>query len=123
MGREYLLVLVFLFLSFGLGVVLFGASMFLSSRILKIKDVYYEKISGYECGFNPFSEARGKFDVRFYLVGILFIVFDLEVIFLFPWAVSLSKLGSLGFWSAFVFLVILTVGFYYEWAQGAIEWE
>lgn len=123
MGQEYIIILIFLFLSFGLGILLFTVSILLSSRVLGIKDAYYDKISGYECGFNPFSDARGKFDVRFYLVGILFIIFDLEVIFLFPWAVSLSRVGSLGFWSVFIFLIILTIGFYYEWAQGAIEWE
>ncbi len=123
MGQEYIIVLIFLFLSFSLGILLFTISVLLSSRVLGIRDSYYEKISGYECGFNPFSDARGKFDVRFYLVGILFIIFDLEVIFLFPWAVSLSRMGAVGFWSVFIFLIILTIGFYYEWAQGAIEWE
>jgi NADH-quinone oxidoreductase subunit A len=82
-----------------------------------------EKNSAYECGFEPFNEARGEFDVRFYLVSILFIIFDLEVIFLFPWAISLGKLGALGFWSMMVFLGILTIGFIYEWKKGALEWE
>ena len=82
-----------------------------------------EKLSAYECGFDPFEDARQKFDVRFYLVAILFIIFDLEVAFLFPWAVSLGKIGVFGFWSMMVFLGILTVGFIYEWRKGALEWE
>ncbi len=82
-----------------------------------------EKLSAYECGFNPFDDARIKFDVRFYLVAILFIIFDLEVAFLFPWAVSLGEIGVFGFWSMMVFLGILTIGFIYEWKKGALEWE
>ena len=82
-----------------------------------------EKLSSYECGFDSFEDARGQFDVRFYLVAILFIIFDLEVAFLFPWAISLGKIGLLGFWSMVAFLGILTVGFVYEWKKGALEWE
>lgn len=82
-----------------------------------------EKVSAYECGFEPFGDARGKFDVRFYLVAILFIIFDLEVAFLFPWAVSLKEIGEFGFWSMMAFLGVLTVGFIYEWKKGALEWE
>jgi NADH-quinone oxidoreductase subunit A len=82
-----------------------------------------EKLSAYECGFEAFGDARGKFDVRFYLVAILFIIFDLEVAFLFPWAVSLGTIGTLGFWSMMVFLFVLTIGFIYEWKKGALEWE
>ena len=82
-----------------------------------------EKNSAYECGFNAFDDARMKFDVRFYLVSILFIIFDLEVAFLFPWAVSLGEIGILGFWSMVAFLGVLTVGFIYEWRRGALEWE
>ncbi len=82
-----------------------------------------EKLSAYECGFEPFGDARGKFDVRFYLVAILFIIFDLEVAFLFPWAVALEDIGVFGFWSMMVFLGILTIGFIYEWKKGALEWE
>jgi NADH-quinone oxidoreductase subunit A len=82
-----------------------------------------EKLSPYECGFEPFADARSKFDVRFYLVSILFIIFDLEVAFLFPWAVSLGSIGLFGFWSMIVFLLVLTVGFIYEWRKGALEWE
>jgi NADH-quinone oxidoreductase subunit A len=82
-----------------------------------------EKMSAYECGFAAFDDARMKFDVRFYLVSILFIIFDLEVAFLFPWAISLGKIGLFGFWSMMVFLGVLTVGFIYEWRKGALEWD
>ena len=82
-----------------------------------------DKLAAYECGFDAFSDARSKFDVRFYLVAILFIIFDLEIAFLFPWAVALGDIGMFGFWSMVVFLGILTVGFVYEWKKGALEWE
>jgi len=82
-----------------------------------------EKLSAYECGFNAFDDARMKFDVRFYLVAILFIIFDLEVAFLFPWAVTFRELGTFGFWSMMAFLGVLTVGFIYEWKKGALEWD
>ena len=82
-----------------------------------------EKLSAYECGFPAFDDARAKFDVRFYLVAILFIIFDLEIAFLFPWAVALKDIGVEGFWSMMIFLGILTVGFIYEWNKGALEWE
>ena len=82
-----------------------------------------EKLSAYECGFEPFSDSRMEFDIRFYLVAILFIIFDLEIAFLFPWAISLGKIGFLGFISMMIFLVILTVGFIYEWKKGALDWE
>lgn len=81
------------------------------------------KLDSYECGFDAFGDARGKFDVRFYLVAILFIIFDLEVAFLFPWAVSLAQIGVFGFWSMMAFLSVLTLGFVYEWKNGALEWE
>lgn len=82
-----------------------------------------EKLSTYECGFEPFGDARAKFDVRFYLVSILFIIFDLEIAFLFPWAISLKAIGMFGFWSMMLFLGVLTVGFIFEWKKGALEWE
>ena len=82
-----------------------------------------EKLSAYECGFNAFDDARMKFDVRFYLVAILFIIFDLEVAFLFPWAITFGELGWFGFWSMMIFLGVLTVGFVYEWKKGALEWD
>ena len=82
-----------------------------------------EKLSAYECGFEAFDDSRMEFDVRFYLVAILFIIFDLEIAFLFPWAISLGSIGVLGFWSMMIFLAVLTVGFIYEWKKGALEWE
>ena len=82
-----------------------------------------EKLSAYECGFEPFNDSRMEFDVRFYLVAILFIIFDLEIAFLFPWAISLGGIGVLGFWSMMFFLGVLTIGFIYEWKKGALEWE
>jgi NADH:ubiquinone oxidoreductase subunit 3 (subunit A) len=84
---------------------------------------YPEKLLAYECGFDPLDDARSHFDIRFYLVSILFIIFDLEVTFLFPWAVSLNKIGLFGFWSMIVFLLILTIRFIYEWKKGALDWE
>ena len=84
---------------------------------------YSDKLSAYECGFDAFEDTRMRFDVRYYLVAILFIIFDLEVAFLFPWAVSLGDIGAFGFWSMVVFLAVLTVGFIYEWMKGALEWE
>ena len=82
-----------------------------------------EKNAAYECGFDAFDDCRSRFDVRFYLVAILFIIFDLEIAFLFPWAISLGEIGMYGFWSMMVFLGVLTVGFIYEWNKGALEWE
>ena len=82
-----------------------------------------EKLSAYECGFDAFDDSRMEFDVRFYLVAILFIIFDLEIAFLFPWAITLGKIGVFGFWSMMVFLAVLTIGFIYEWKKGALEWE
>jgi len=95
----------------------------LLSYLLILKQSDLEKVSAYECGFDPFSDARGKFDVRFYLVSILFIIFDLEVTYLFPWAVSLDQLGTLGYFTMMVFLIVLLVGFVYEWRKGALDWE
>lgn len=115
---EYLFILIFLVLSFGISILVFGLSYLISS-----KSIEKDKVSAYECGFNPFEDARNQFDVRFYLVSILFIIFDLEVSFLFPWAVSLNHLTLIGFWSMFIFLLILTIGFIYEWKKGALEWE
>ena len=114
----YFPILVFLGIALGLASVLIVLPMLVSRHA---KDT--EKLSAYECGFEPFGDARGKFDVRFYLVAILFIIFDLEVAFLFPWAVSLDTIGHFGFWSMMVFLGVLTVGFAYEWKKGALEWE
>jgi NADH-quinone oxidoreductase subunit A len=100
-----------------------AGAMIGGSTLLAPNRPYPEKLSPYECGFEPFDDARRRFDVRFYLVAILFIIFDLEVAFLFPWAVSLSHIGMLGFLSMMGFLAVLTVGFVYEWCKGALEWE
>jgi NADH-quinone oxidoreductase subunit A len=100
-----------------------GVALLLSAFVLAYKNPDPEKLSAYECGFNAFDDARMKFDVRFYLVAILFIIFDLEVSFLFPWAVAFGKLGMFGFWSMMLFLGVLTVGFIYEWKKGALEWN
>ncbi len=102
---------------------LISISMLASSLILARQNPYPEKLSAYECGFEPFEDARRRFDVRFYLVAILFIIFDLEVVFLFPWAVSLADIGLFGFLSMLGFLAVLTVGFIYEWCKGALDWE
>jgi len=92
------------------------------SYVVSAKQADVEKVSAYECGFDPFDDTRKTFGVRFYLVAILFLIFDLEVSFLFPWVVSLGTLPLLGFWSMILFLVILTVGFIYEWRKGALDW-
>ena len=97
--------------------------MVLAPMIIAKQRPNKEKLSPYECGFEVFGDARGKFDVRFYLVAILFIIFDLEVAFLFPWAITLGEIGVFGFWSMMFFLAILTIGFIYEWKKGALEWE
>ncbi len=94
-----------------------------SAFLVAYKQPDPEKLSAYECGFNAFDDARMKFDVRFYLVAILFIIFDLEVTFLFPWAAAFGELGVYGFWSMMVFLAVLTIGFIYEWKKGALEWD
>ena len=116
--REYLPILIFL----GIAIAMAGA-MVVAALIVARQRPDSEKVSPYECGFEAFDDARGQFDVRFYLVAILFIIFDLEVAFLFPWAVSLGEIGVFGFWTMFIFLLILTVGFVYEWRKGALEWE
>ena len=115
---EYLPILIFIFIGFALAI-----GMTTISFILGDIKPDKEKLSAYECGFEAFDDARGRFDVRFYLVAILFIIFDLEVAFLFPWAVSLGDIGALGFWSMMFFLLVLTIGFVYEWKKGALEWE
>ncbi len=115
---EYLPILIFLVISTGLGVAVLAGSY-----IVAPQKPDREKLSPYECGFEPFEDARRQFDVRFYLVALLFIIFDLEVAFLFPWAISLSETGVFGFWSMMIFLGILTIGFIYEWKKGALEWE
>jgi NADH-quinone oxidoreductase subunit A len=98
-------------------------ALLISAFALAYKQPDPEKLSAYECGFNAFDDARMKFDVRFYLVAILFIIFDLEVSFLFPWAAAFGQLGVYGFWSMMLFLAVLTIGFIYEWKKGALEWD
>ena len=115
---EYLPILIFIFIALAIAV-----GMTVISFVAGDTKPDKEKLSAYECGFEAFDDARGRFDVRFYLVAILFIIFDLEVAFLFPWAVSLGKIGMFGFWSMMIFLFFLTVGFIYEWKKGALEWE
>ena len=100
-----------------------GLALIVAPFIVAYKAPDAEKLSAYECGFNAFDDSRMKFDVRYYLVAILFIIFDLEVAFLFPWAVSFGSLGWFGFWSMMIFLGVLTVGFIYEWKKGALEWD
>ncbi len=115
---EYLPILIFLGIA---AVISIGAVA--ASYIAAPQNPDPDKVSAYECGFDAFDSPRRQFDVRFYLVAILFIIFDLEVAFLFPWAISLGKIGVFGFWSMMVFLGILTIGFIYEWKKGALEWE
>jgi NADH-quinone oxidoreductase subunit A len=114
----YLPLVIFIAVAAVIGIVLLIAPF-----IVAYRQPDPEKLSAYECGFNAFDDARMKFDIRFYLVAILFIIFDLEVAFLFPWAITFKQLGVFGFWSMMVFLGVLTVGFIYEWKKGALEWD
>jgi NADH-quinone oxidoreductase subunit A len=116
--QDYLPLIVFV----GLALVI-GLALLIAPFIVAYRQPDPEKLSAYECGFNAFDDARMKFDVRFYLVAILFIIFDLEVAFLFPWAVAFKSVGVFGFWSMMVFLAMLTIGFIYEWKKGALEWD
>jgi len=117
--KEYYPALIFLGFSFCLAAIIFGASY-----ILAVSDSDTEKLSSYECGFDPYEDARNAFDVRFYLVAILFIIFDLEIAFLIPWAVALDDLpGNFGLWVMLVFMTELIVGFAYLWKKGALEWD
>ena len=115
---NYLALAVFIGVALVIGLALMAAPF-----LVAVRNPDPEKVSAYECGFNAFDDARMKFDVRFYLVSILFIIFDLEVAFLFPWAVAFKQLGAFGFWSMMVFLAVLTIGFIYEWRKGALEWD
>ncbi len=115
---SYLPIIIFLGVAF-----LIAAALLIAPFLIAIRNPDPEKLSAYECGFDAFDDARMNFDVRFYLVSILFIIFDLEVAFLFPWAVSFGAVGWLGFWSMMIFLTVLTVGFIYEWKKGALEWD
>ena len=116
--KDYLSIIIFLFVALGLSV-----GFIVLNFLFSPKNPDPEKLSAYECGFEAFGDSRMEFDVRFYLVAILFIIFDLEIAFLFPWAISLGNLGPLGFWSMMVFLLILTIGFIYEWKKGALDWD
>ena len=116
--KEYLSIVIFIFMAFGLSV-----GFLVLNFLFSPKKPDPEKLSAYECGFEAFSDSRMQFDVRFYLVAILFIIFDLEIAFLFPWSISLGNLGPLGFWSMMIFLFILTIGFIYEWKKGALDWD
>jgi len=116
--NDYLPLVIFM----GVSAVIVGA-LLVAPFLVAFKSPDPEKLSTYECGFNAFDDSRMKFDVRFYLVALLFIIFDLEVAFLFPWAAAFGEIGWFGFWSMMVFLVVLTVGFIYEWKKGALEWD
>ena len=116
--RDYLSIIIFLFIALGLSV-----GFIVLNFLFSPKNPDPEKLSAYECGFEAFGDSRMEFDVRFYLVAILFIIFDLEIAFLFPWAISLGHLGALGFWSMMIFLFVLTIGFVYEWKKGALDWD
>ena len=116
--KDYLSIIIFLFVALSLSI-----GFVVLNFLFSPKKPDPEKLSAYECGFEAFSDSRMEFDVRFYLVAILFIIFDLEIAFLFPWAISLGNLGPLGFWSMMIFLFILTIGFIYEWKKGALDWD
>ena len=115
---EYLSIIIFLFIA-----LIISMGFILINFISSPNNPDPEKLSAYECGFDAFDDSRMEFDVRFYLVAILFIIFDLEIAFLFPWAITLGKIGLFGFWSMMIFLAVLTIGFIYEWKKGALEWE
>jgi NADH-quinone oxidoreductase subunit A len=122
MLANYLPVLIFLGVATGLAAVLLGLGN-IFGRLASTQPRDAEKLSAYECGFEAFEDSRARFDVRYYLVAILFIVFDLEIAFLFPWAVALPEIGGFGLWAMGIFLLILVVGFIYEWKKGALEWD
>lgn len=122
MLEQYFPILIFLLIGIGVGVALVSAGRIVTG-LLGLNRPDAEKLSPYECGFEAFEDARMKFDVRYYLVAILFILFDLEIAFLFPWAIVIEEVGAFGFVSMMIFLVILTVGFIYEWKKGALDWE
>jgi NADH-quinone oxidoreductase subunit A len=116
--QTYLPLVIFIGIAFFI-----SGALLLSPFLIAVRKPDPEKVSAYECGFDAFDDARMKFDVRFYLVSLLFIIFDLEIAFLFPWAVAFKEVGAFGFWAIMVFLAVLTVGFIYEWRKGALEWD
>ena len=115
---DYIPIIIFLGIAIGM-----ASLIMIASWIVAKQNPDEEKLSPYECGFDAFEDTRSQFDVRFYLVAILFIIFDLEISFLFPWSITLSTIGFTGFWSMAIFLLLLTLGFLYEWKKGALEWE
>ena len=115
---DYLSIIIFVFVALGLSI-----GFIILNFLFSPKNPDPEKLSAYECGFEAFGDSRMEFDVRFYLVAILFIIFDLEIAFLFPWAISLGSIGALGFWSMMIFLFVLSIGFVYEWKKGALDWD
>ena len=116
--KDYLSIIIFVFVA-----LIVSVGFIILNFLFSPRNPDSEKLSTYECGFEAFGDSRMEFDVRFYLVAILFIIFDLEIAFLFPWAVSLGNIGTLGFWSMMIFLFVLTVGFVYEWKKGALDWD
>ena len=116
--KDYLSIIIFIFVALGLSI-----GFIVLNFLFSPSNPDPEKLSAYECGFEAFGDSRMQFDIRFYLVAILFIIFDLEIAFLFPWAISLGNIGSLGFWSMMIFLFVLTIGFIYEWKKGALDWD
>ena len=118
LASHYLPIIIFIGVS-----LLIAAALMIAPFVVAVSNPDPEKVSAYECGFNAFDDARMKFDVRLYLVAILFIIFDLEIAFLFPWALAFNEIGAFGFWSMMIFLAVLTVGFIYEWKKGGLEWD
>ncbi len=116
--QDYLPLVIFIGIAFA-----FSAALLLAPFVIAVNKPDPQKVSTYECGFDAFDDARMKFDVRFYLVSLLFIIFDLEVAFLFPWAVAFDEIGAFGFWAMMIFLAVLTIGYIYEWRKDALEWD
>nr|QHD45009.1 NADH dehydrogenase subunit 3 [Bryopsis plumosa]QIQ22925.1 NADH-ubiquinone oxidoreductase chain 3 [Ulva meridionalis] len=114
---DYLAILIYLIVAAGFAIIFSGAAFLVAFRRLNS-----EKTAQYECGFDPFDDARSKFDVRFYLVALLFLVMDLEILFCFPFSIALADIGPIGYWVGISFLIILTIGFFYEWSKGALDW-
>lgn len=115
---EYINIIIFAFIS-----ILIVFILLLLSYLVSPKNINVEKLSAYECGFEPFDEARKSFDIQFYIVGVLFLIFDLEIAFIFPWAISLKSLGLFGFWTMIIFYLLINLGFIYEWQRGALDWS
>lgn len=114
---DYLSILIYLVVAGTFAIIFSGAAF-----LVAVRRTYSEKTSSYECGFDPFDDARSRFDVRFYLVALLFLIMDLEILFCFPYSIALADIGALGYWVGIVFIIILTIGFIYEWEKGALDW-